>query len=119
MHVVRSALRNGIYQRAREVAIPHVVRREQHLIFLDGVDRDGLAAGDTGERAIPIEESLTDAVDEITVEPEADPAPRNPAESGADLRDEPREIEYVAIERRHLPKERIRDHRRRPGARVQ
>src|SRR5437762_11917341 len=119
MHVVRSALRNGIYQGAREVAVPHVVGREQHLILLDGVDRDGLTTGDTGERAIPVEESLTDTVDEITIEPEADAAPRNPAESGADLWDEAREIEHVAIERRHLPKERIRDHRRRPGARVQ
>src|SRR5262249_44964328 len=47
---VRAAPRDDVHAAAREAALPHVVRRDEQLELLDGVEADRLRAGLTFRR---------------------------------------------------------------------
>ena len=75
LNVVRPGSRDGVHERAREIAVSDVVGREERLVLAHGVERDGSDPGG-GARHAPAEGALRDAVDEEVVE--ANPMP--PAE---------------------------------------
>src|SRR5665213_90046 len=107
MQVVRSALRHGIDEKADEVALTNVERREKNLIFLDRLDADRLTtrltAGLAG-RAKPKEIGLTRTVDLDLIVPIVDTArgeassdPGSTLERCGDLRNERHEIGEITI----------------------
>ena len=116
--LVRAALGDGVDEEAAEVALAHVERREQNLVFLHRVERDGLgvrlatrlAGGAESEHV-----ARRGAVDLDGVLANVHAAAGEVAGGRGDLRNERDEVREVAVERRKTAKQRIGDRGRRSG----
>ena len=64
---VRAGPGHGIDDRACEVAVSHVIGRDEHLVFSNGVDWNRLASIDS-RRNVAVDKTLVDTVDEKVVE---------------------------------------------------
>src|SRR4029453_3285375 len=111
---------DGVDERAGEVAIPHVFRREQNLILLHCFERDGLVAAKGGRDAA--QRPFRHAVDQEVVEAESH---ASRGESGIrqadlrrDLRNEANEVVQIAVQRGKVLEPRLGDRRAGPAVRA-
>src|SRR5688500_213856 len=118
---VGSALRDGVDQRAGEIALAHVERREEHLILLHRLEGNRLAASlsaGLAGTAQSEEVGLVGAVDLDAVEPVVDAPARDSAVlRRRDLRRQDDEVGEVAVKRRKPAERRVRHGGRDTGAR--
>ena len=117
MPLVRSALRHRVDEQAAEAALSHVERRQQHLVLLHGVERDGLGAGRGARLAGGAETEQVAglcAVDLDRVLAQVHAAAGEIAGRRGHLRHELHEVGEVAVDRRQAAQRRIGDRGARP-----
>src|SRR5690606_33376372 len=108
--IVLAALRHGVDEDAGEVALAHVVRRQQYLVLLDRLDADGLSAclsTRLSGGAESEEVRLGGAVDLDVVEAVVRACTGEARARTAHLRREGHEVREVAVQRRKTADERV------------
>ena len=107
MEVVRSALRHRVDERAGELPVPHVVRRQKYLVFFHRFERDRVSPERGARRETVIEERLlARPVDQDAVEARVHAAPRESV-PGRYLRRQLDEAIQVAIDGRQPAERRV------------
>ena len=115
LELIRARLRHGIHQRTGEIALAYVVRRDQYLEFLDGVERQRAAANLRADRRRGAEAEAVgerDTVDLDVVEAVVLAGGRDTAIlRHVHLRRVPNQVGHVAVERGQATHQRIGDDR--------